>query len=208
MRRIGLAALAVLAAGICGCGAPRPVKYYVLDSPPPTPPAASQPLPVNLLVARVFTSHLYRDDRIVFGSGPVQLGTYEMERWASSPADIIQDMLVSYLQATGEYSAVSRIGSSSRGDYVVRSNLLALYEVDKPELVARFSLHLELFDRKAGAVVWASSYSHDEPVNGKTVPAVVEAMDRNVRAGLQQLTAGLGQYFAEHPPQPPAASAK
>jgi ABC-type uncharacterized transport system auxiliary subunit len=206
MRRIQLAALAVLVVGICDCGAPRPVKYYVLDSGPPSAAPASQPLPVNLLVARVYTSHLYRDDRIVYGSGPVQLGTYEMERWASSPADMIQDMLVSYLQATGRFSAVSRVGSSSRGDYVVRSNLIALYEVDKPELVARFSLHLELFDRKAGAVVWDNSYSHDEPVNGKTVPAVVEAMDRNVRTGLEQLTSGLGQYFAEHPPQAPAGA--
>jgi ABC-type uncharacterized transport system auxiliary subunit len=204
MRRIHLTALAVLAAGICGCGAPRPVKYYVLDSGPPAPAAASQLLPINLLVARVNTSHLYRDDRLVFGSGPVQLGTYEMDRWAASPADMIQDMLVTYLQASGRYSAVSRIGSSSRGEYVLRSNLRELYEVDKPQLVARFSLHLELYDRKAGAAVWASSYAHDEPVNGKTVPAVVEAMDRNVRAGIQQLTAGLGQYFTDHPPQPPA----
>jgi len=205
MRRIGLAALAVLAAVICGCGAPRPVKYYVLDSGLPPAAAASQPLPVSLLVARVSTSHLYRDDRIVFGSGPVQLGTYEMERWAQSPADMVQDLLVGYLRATGQYRAVSRVGSASHGDYIVRTNLISLYEVDRPELIARFSIHLELFDPKAGSAVWDSSYSHDEPVSGKTVPAVVEAMDRNVRSGLQQLTAGLGQYLTDHPPRPPSA---
>jgi|SRR5271170_5872341 len=206
MRRIRLAALAVLVAGICGCGAPRPVKYYVLDSGPPSAAAASQQLPVRLLVSRVLTSHLYRDDRIVFGSGPVQLGTYDMERWAQSPADMIQDLLVNYLRATGQYRAVSRVSTAARGDYIVRSNLIALYEVDKPELVARFSIHLELFDPKAGVVLWESSYSHDEPVSGKTVAAVVEAMDHNVRTGLQQLTAGLGQYLTDHPPQPPDAA--
>jgi hypothetical protein len=33
------------------------------------------------------------------------------------------------------------------------------------------------------------------------VPAIVEAMDRNVTAGLQQLSTGITQYFVSHPPQ-------
>jgi ABC-type uncharacterized transport system auxiliary subunit len=206
MRRIQLAALGLFVAGICGCGAARPVKYYVLDSGPATASPASQQLPVSLLVARVVTSHLYRDDRLVFGSGPVQLGTYEMERWAQSPADMIQDILIAYLRGTGQYRAVSRVGSTTHGDYILRSNLNALYEADHPELVARFAIHVELFDPKAGAIVWTSAYSHDEPVKGKSVPEVVEAMDRNVRAGMQQISAGLAQYFAEHPPQAPPAN--
>ena len=40
---------------------------------------------------------------------------------------------------------------------------------------------------------------------GKTVTAIVEAMDRNVKSGLQQLSAGLAQYFTAHPPQAAAA---
>lgn len=206
MRRIYLAALLVFLAGICGCGASRPVKYYVIDSGPATPSTASQQFPVSLLVGRVYTSHVYRDDRLVYGSGPVQLGTYEFERWAQTPASMIQDILVTYLRGTGQYRAVSRVGSASHGDYIVRTNLVSFYEVDKPQLVARFSVHLDLFDPKAGSVVWTGSYSHDEPVNGKSVADVVEAMDRNVRAGMQQLSAGLAQYFVEHPPQPPAAA--
>lgn len=206
MRRIQLAALMLLLVGISSCGAVRPTKYYVLDSGPATASTATQQFPLSLSVARVITSHLYRDDRLVFGSGPVQLGTYEMERWAESPADMIQDSLVAYLRGTGEYRAVSRLGSTSRGDYIVRSNLISFYEVDRPELLARFAIRVELYDPKTGSVVWTSPYSHDEPVKGKSVPDVVEAMDRNVRAGMQQLTAQLAQYFVDHPPQPPAAA--
>ncbi|MGA8221116.1 MAG: ABC-type transport auxiliary lipoprotein family protein [Candidatus Acidiferrales bacterium] len=206
MRRVQLAALMLLLAGISSCGAVRPTKYYVLDSGPATASTAAQQFPVSLSVARVITSHLYRDDRLVYGSGPVQLGTYELERWAESPADMIQDTLVSYLRGTGQYRAVSRLGSASRGDYIVRSNLISFYEVDKPELLARFSMRVDLYDPKTGSVVWSAPYSHDEPVKGKTVPDVVEAMDRNVRAGMQQLSAELAQYFVDHPPQPPAAA--
>jgi ABC-type uncharacterized transport system auxiliary subunit len=202
MRRANqFAWILVLAAALSGCGGARPTRYYVLDVP--VTPVSQSPtqLPVSLLVARPVTSHLYRDDRIVFGSGPVELGTYEFERWAQSPADMIQDLLVTSLRASGQYRSVLRPGSSSRGDYVVRSNLRSLYEVDKPELVGRFALHLDLFDPKTGSTIWSSNYSHDEPVAGKKVVDVVEALNKSVQSGLQQLTSELGQYFVNHPPK-------
>jgi ABC-type uncharacterized transport system auxiliary subunit len=209
MRRANYAVLvAVLAGAISGCGGTRPTKYYVLDVPPPPTVQSPTQLPVSLLVARPVASHLYRDDRIVYGSGPVELGTYEFERWAQSPADMMQDLLVSYLRASKEYRSVLRPGSNAKGDFIVRSYLKSLYEVDKPDFVARFDIHIDVYDPKAGRTVWSGNYSHDEPVGAKTVTAVVEALDKNVRAGMQQLTSEMGQYFAEHPPAPPAQGSK
>jgi ABC-type uncharacterized transport system auxiliary subunit len=204
MASIAAAAL-VCAIGLltAGCGASRPVKYYVLD-PGDThaaAPATAPRYPITLLVARLGASHLYRDDRLVYGSGPVQLGTYEYHRWAEPPIEMVQDTIVATLRTSGLYRSVSPIGSSLRGEYILRGHLDSLDEIDKPQIAARFSLELELFDPRAGTAVWTSSYSHDEPANGKTVPDVVEALDRNVRTGIQQLTANLAQYFAEHPPQ-------
>jgi ABC-type uncharacterized transport system auxiliary subunit len=129
----------------------------------------------------------------------VEFGTYEYERWAESPADMVEDVLISALRSTGQYRSVSRMGSNMRGDLIVRGQLYSLCEVDKPELAARFSVEIELFDFKAGAVVWTASYAHDNPVRGKSVPDVVEALDKNVRAGMQELTTSLSQYFASHP---------
>jgi ABC-type uncharacterized transport system auxiliary subunit len=209
MRRANYAVLvAVLAGAISGCGGTRPTKYYVLDVPAPPTTQSPTPLSVSLLVARPVTSHLYRDDRIVYGSGPVELGTYEFERWAQSPADMMQDLLVSYLRASKQYRSVLRPGSSAKGDFIVRSYLKSLYEVDTPDFVARFDIHIDVYDPKAGRTVWSGNYSHDEPVGGKTVSAVVEALDKNVRAGMQQLTSEMGQYFTEHPPAPPSEAAK
>ena len=193
--------LMVVASFVAACGAPRPVKYYVIDVPPAPVPAVAAPLPITLLVGRFTASHLYHDDRLVYGSGPVQLGTYEYDRWAEAPADMVQDLLIAQLRRTGQYSTVSRVTSSVRGDYVVRGQLLEMYGVDQPSLGARFSLQLELYDPVGRATLWNQTYTHDEPVQGKTVPNIVEAMDRNVGEGLQQLSAGLAQYFAAHPPQ-------
>ena len=203
--RIAQIALVALLAGVsAGCGASRPYKYYELDV---TAPAAAQatPYPITLLVGRVATPQLYRDSRIVYGSGPVQLGTYEYNRWAEMPSDMIQQALISALRSTGQYRSVTAVGSASRGDFLLRSQLYSLYEVDQPQVAGRFSMQIELFDSKSGATVWSDTYSHDEPVQGKAVGDVVEAINRNVRAGMQQFAMHLGQYFAAHPPQPPAA---
>jgi len=188
----------------CGCGASRPVKYYALDTNPAPVGSAGIQFPVTILVARVASSHLYRDDRLVYESDPVQLGTYEYQRWAASPVDMVQELLIASLQSTGQYRSVSAIGSNARGDYILRAHLNSLNEMDKPQLAAHFSIDLELYDPRAGATVWAESYSHDEPVTGKKVSDVVEALDKNVRAGMQQLARSLGQYFATHSPQPSA----
>ncbi len=202
MRRIQQTALVLLlAGGFAACGGSRPVKYYALDIGPAPANSPSAQVPVTLLVSRITASHLYRDDRLVYGSGTVQLGTYEYERWAEPPAELMQDMVISTLRSSGTYRSVSRISSNLRGDYIVRGHLFALDEVQSPGLAARFSFQLELFDPKSGATVWSAAYTHDGPVNGKKVSDVVEALDRDVRVGLTQLSGELGQYFASHPPQ-------
>jgi ABC-type uncharacterized transport system auxiliary subunit len=204
-RRLQFTSFMMLAIVFAGCGAPRPVKYYVIQSNVTPMTSASAQIPVVLLVGRFASSMLYRDDRLVYGSGPVELGTYEYDRWSEPPVDMVQDLLIADLRASGQFRSVSRVSSNVRGDYVVRGRLRALYGVDKPELVARFSLELELFDPATRAIVWTQTYTHDEPVQDKTVPSIVEALDRNVTAGLQQLSAGITQYFLSHPP--PAAQA-
>jgi cholesterol transport system auxiliary component len=178
------------------CGAITPVKYYRLDVVPTSAPAASTTFPVTLILGQITAPDLFRDNRLVYSTGSVQLGTYESQRWAEAPTEMIENMLIESLRASGQYRTVERSSSSARGDYVLRGHLSAFNEVDTPQVAARFSLELELFDRKSGSVVWSQPYSHDEPVGTKNVPSVVEALQTNVRAGLQQLTSSLSQYFA------------
>lgn len=181
---------------LASCGAITPVKYYRLDVVPSSAPAASTTYPVTLILGQITAPDLFRDNRMVYSTGSVQLGTYDGQRWAEAPTEMIENMLIESLRASGQYRTVERSSSSARGDYVLRGHLSAFNEVDTPQVAARFSLELELFDRKSGSVVWSQPYSHDEPVSTKNVPSVVEALQTNVRTGLQQLTTSLSQYFA------------
>jgi cholesterol transport system auxiliary component len=194
-------AQAIVAAGmlamLSGCGAARPPKFYTLEKLPAAAPAAAQVYPVSLMVGRLTAPQLLRGDRIVYGMSSVEMGVYTAHRWAEPPPQMIETMLIEKLRATGQYKSVQRLAGASRGDYILRGRLIALNEMDTPSgIVARFAMELELFQPKSGTVVWTQSYEHDEPVAKKTVNDVVEALQQNVEAGLQQLTAELGQYFA------------
>src|ERR1700739_121943 len=76
MARRALITAAALTLGLLsGCGATRPAKYYQLTVP--TEPGAVQrgdAVPVTLLLGAIMTSHLYREDRLVYGNGTEQLG--------------------------------------------------------------------------------------------------------------------------------------
>jgi ABC-type uncharacterized transport system auxiliary subunit len=193
--------LIALLAGFCAsCGASHPMKFYALSAPAEAPQAASPQFPTAILVARVTAGHLYRDERLVYRTAGVELGTYEYQRWSEPPVDMIQDSLISALRATNQYRSVDPVASNGSGQYIVRAHLEALDELDQPQLSARFSIHFELYDPKSAQVLWSDSYAHDEPVQGKEVVDVVKALDANVTTGMQQLATNLSNYFASHPP--------
>jgi ABC-type uncharacterized transport system auxiliary subunit len=193
----------LIAAFSASCGASRPIKYYALNVPEEPAQNPSSQYPISLLVARVTAAHLYRDDRLVYRASELELGTYEYQRWSEPPVDMIQDSLIAALRATKQYRSVDPVASNMRGDYIVRARLDALDEVDKPQLAARFSLRLELYDPKSAEMLWSDSYTHDQAVQGKKVVDVVGALDANVKAGMEQLAATLGRYFASRPPAGP-----
>jgi len=195
-----IVALTLLLVGMSGCGAARPVKYYDLTVPPDAA-GVEKPgaMPVTLLLGTIFSSHLYREDRIVYGSGPEEMGTYEFQRWAEPPAEMIEEVLLRELRSSGEYRAVSYRRSNVHGDFAIRGRLYDFKEVTGSPLVARVSWELEMRDLKSGATVWTQYYAHDEPVSSKDVPAIVAGLDRNVQRGVKEAIASLDQYFVSHP---------
>jgi ABC-type uncharacterized transport system auxiliary subunit len=185
---------------LSGCGSARPAKYYQLTVPTEAG-AVEKPdaVPVSLLVGGLMTTHLYREDRIVYGNGPEQLGTYEYQRWAEPPTEMIQEILLRQLRATGHYRAVHVRRSNMPGDFAIRGRLYDFKELDGSPISTRVTLELEMRDLKTGATVWNHYYTHDEPASGKDVPAIVAALDKNVQGAVKEIVENLDQYFASHP---------
>ena len=201
MRRAVCFFLVAGTAWIAGCGAARPSKYYQLTMPAEMTAATNaNPLPVTLQLGLLTGSHLYREDHIVYSSAGQSMGTYEYQRWAEPPTEMIQDVLFRQLRASGRYRSVTMLRSYARGDFVLRGRLYDFKEVEANPAVARVALEYELRDAKTGVTVWSQFYSHDEPVGGKDVGSVVAALDRNIQGIIGQVRGGLDQYFTTHPP--------
>jgi ABC-type uncharacterized transport system auxiliary subunit len=199
--RLGcVAALVLMVGSLTGCGAARPVKYYQLTVPTDAGDIEKAgAVPVRLVLGGLVTSHLYREDRIVYGNGPEQLGTYEFQRWAEPPSEMIQEILLRELRATGHYRAVHMRRSNVTGDFAIRGRLYDFKELEGGALSTRVTMEFEMRDLKSGATVWNHYYTHDEPAGGKDVPAIVAALDKNVQRGVMEVVDSLDQYFASHP---------
>jgi ABC-type uncharacterized transport system auxiliary subunit len=199
-----LGALAISLAS--GCGATRPSKYYQLTVPGDLAPVADpSPHPVTLLLGPLRASHLYREDHIVYSSSGESMGTYEFQRWAQPPTEMIQEVLLRELRTSGKYRQVDLLRSNARGDYLLHGRLFDFKEVSGNALVARFTVELELRDMKTASTVWTHYYTHDEPVQRKDMSAVVEALNHNVQQTMGEVKSGLDQFFSaqqlSHTPQ-------
>ena len=190
--------IAALSAGLlAGCGAARPSKYYSLTISGDSAPAGeSDPYPVTLLLGPLRASHLYREDHIVFSSNGQSMGTYQYQQWAESPTEMLVNILLRDLRSSGRYKAVDVLRSNSHGDFILYGRLYDFKEISAKPLLARLTVDLQLRETKSGLTVWTHFYSHDEPVTGKDVSAVVAALDRNAQRGMGEIKSSLDEYFS------------
>jgi len=191
--------LALVALNLSGCGAIPPSKYYELQAPHEANSAANaDTFPVTILVGPLKSSHLYREDRLVYATDSEQMGTYELQRWAAPPTEMLRDMLWRTLRASHRYTGVHLLASNSHGDFVLEGNLYDFKEISGSIFVARLNLALELRDLKTGGVVWTHECVHDEPVKSKDVSAVVAALDENAQRCATGAETSLNEYFSTH----------
>ena len=194
-----LAVVAFLVAGLSSCGSIKPVKYYQLTHPAASTLGASQsPIDAAILVRLFQTSHLYREDRIVYGGEGEQLGLYENHRWVEPPAELLQDALARGLRSSGHFRAVTTLRSDAGAEFGLNGHLYAFREVSTGGIVARLNFDAELTDLKLNKVIWSHTYNRDEPTSGKTVADLAAAMDKNVQLSVQEIQDGILQALANY----------
>jgi ABC-type uncharacterized transport system auxiliary subunit len=182
--------------------------YYQLQIPA-APAPANYRHPIDVAVGRITGSELLEASPIIYKTKQNQIGTYQYHRWSETPVLMVQEKLIRMLRTSGEYQSVSGMGNPAGGEFVVRGRLYDFTEIDGDGISGLVSLEVELFNRRTAKILWTHFYTGTEPVAGKEVPAVAQALDRNLDRGLKEVMAGLSGYFATNPPggPQPAASA-
>ena len=196
-RTIRAVFISLLALVLSGCVSSRPIRYYTIKllTPPPPLPSTSR-YPVSLLVASISGPQILQDTPIAYRVGANEIGTYQYSHWVEPPVEMIKGKVIRVLRSSGDYQSVAGVGSTSEGRFVVRGRLDAFEEVDSGGISGLVSMEFDLYDRKSGTVVWSHAYSRSEPVQSKEISAVVAALDLNLDRGLNEVAAGLDQYFS------------
>lgn len=199
MRRLIQLILVMAAiAPLTGCLGGRPIRYYTVTMPPSALPAAGV-YPFSLLIGHISSPEMLQDQPIVYRSGQNEIGVYEYHQWAEPPAQMVKIMLIRRFRASGKFQSVATLGSSVQGEFVLHGRLYDFEEVDKNgSITALVSMEFQLFDRRTHKEVWSHFYSHVQPVQGKTIPDVVAALDDNLEQGLTEVESGLDAYFSGH----------
>src|SRR5215472_140954 len=149
----------LLATTLTGCGATRPSKYYQLAVPSnQVATQGADPVPATILLGPLLASHLYREDRIVYSGSGEQMGTYEYQRWAEPPTEMIQEVLLRELRASGRYKAIYVERTNANGDFLIRGRLYDFKEVSGSPMVAKVTFELEMRDLKSASTVWTHYY--------------------------------------------------
>jgi ABC-type uncharacterized transport system auxiliary subunit len=190
--------ISLLALGLSGCGSSKRITYYTVQMPL-APTRTTSAFPVSLLVGSIGGPPIYRDSQIAYRVGTNEIGVYQYSRWIDPPVEMVKVKLLRILKQSGDYQSVAGLGSATNGQYIVRGRLYNFDEVDGASISSQVSMEFELYDRKSGKVVWQHFYSQSEPAQSKEISAVVTALDTNLDRGLQEVAAGLNQYFSANP---------
>jgi ABC-type uncharacterized transport system auxiliary subunit len=198
-RMIPFIVVLLAAVGLGACRGGRTIRYYTVELPPAAQPSTNV-YPITLLIGRIGAPEILQDDSIAYRTGPNEIGTYNYHHWAEPPARMVKVILIRQLRTSGKYQSVADLGSTVQGQFVLRGRLYDFEEVDAGSTAALVTMEFELVDRKAAKTVWTHFYSHSEPVQGKEIPDVVSALDRNLVRGLTEVTSGLDAYFSANVP--------
>jgi cholesterol transport system auxiliary component len=194
--RLTIATCLLVGGIVCAsCVATKPVRYYTIQ--PASPPAnQGKPDGLVLLVGAITTPESLQDGRIRYRSGANESGAYEYDRWTERPGAMVRRSLVRALQASGKYQRVLESGSLTGGDYVLLGKLYEFGEVDGVSIQTKISLQVELVDRKTNRNVWDRVTEREEPVSGKTVPGVVQSLDRNLQRVVSETVVEIDKFLA------------
>ena len=197
-RTKGSILISLFALILSGCGHPKPIRYYTVQSAT-APVQSTNAQAVSLVVGTISGPEIFRGSPIAYRIGANEIGIYQYSQWVDPPVVMVQSSLIHVLRASGNYQSVTSLGSAAEGQFLVRGRLYDFEEVDGGSITGLVSMEFELLDRKTSKVVWTHFYSQSEPVQGKEISAIVTALDVNLGRGLKETADGLNQYFSANP---------
>lgn len=192
MKYIALILLTGLISLVTGCSVLSPVKYkpesiYELNALPKHVAAESMH-PAVLLVMEPDSRPAYNTTQMAYSIKPYQIAYFVENRWAETPAKMLQPLIVQTLQNTHYFRTVVTTPFSGSYDYLLTSQLLLLQQnfTYQPALL-QMKLRIQLMSAKDNRVIATQQLTIEEPIIQNTPYGGVVAANRAVEKMLKQI---------------------
>jgi ABC-type uncharacterized transport system auxiliary subunit len=189
----GLAFTLVVLAALTGCaGKIRYPSYYTLNLPPAPDPVAQETPRVSIAVREFQSPGYLRQGPIIYRRTPEEIGFYEYHRWAADPRAQVTNAVIDHLQASGQFSAVSKYDGRSNADYIFSGRLEKLEELDyEGGVKVEVAISAQLTTVANGATTWSNTVSEAATVPKRSVPGVVSQMNKSMNIAITKLLSSL-----------------
>lgn len=186
----GLALILVLATAACGAlfGSKErtPVAIYVLALDRPDAPA-SQGTCGTLEVSMPSAAPGFSTARMVYQREANQLEAFAYSRWAESPAQMVQAVMIDALQRSGLFAAALPAPAAVRPDFTLQGDALSvLQRFEGGASTAEISLDVQLVDEHRARLLAAQRLSASVPAEPRP-QAGVDAANRALAQLVQEL---------------------
>ncbi|MEN6373368.1 MAG: ABC-type transport auxiliary lipoprotein family protein [Smithella sp.] len=190
--------LAIIPGCVSTTGKPQaPVEMYLIDYPAPT---FDKPDKINgtIRVNRFTIATAYNSNHMIFRQDNYAFDSFNYNRWAVNPADMVGDILLRDLQAGGLFRAVFSRYTVDEGRYVVQGGIDEFFlRKDGNGNNAVISLAITLTDtkqRESGKrIVFQKKYSREETLTEQSPRGYCQAMSRAVQKLSAQIINDISQ---------------
>lgn len=176
MLRILLGTILTMSA-ITSCSILPPIKTtpqtsYVINTIPSNIPHCRSTT-FNLSVNKPRASAAYNTTQMVYSEKPYQLGYFVKNRWAETPPQMFQPLIIKALENTHSFSSVISSATNNQYDYLINTEVVELQQdyVHSPHAVC-FKLRAEIINAKNNTLVNSEeltvtqNMSQDTPYSG------------------------------------------
>jgi ABC-type uncharacterized transport system auxiliary subunit len=176
--------------GCLGTGKPQFYKEaYLLDYPAPVLEKREK-IDDTIRFGRFTVASVYNNLNMIFRQDNYALDSFNYNRWAVNPADMVADNLLRDLRESGFFRAAFSRYSVDEGRFILQGGVEEFYlRMDKKDNVAVISLEITLKDIKereaTRRILFQKKYHAEESLEGQTPRGFSQAMSR----AMQKLSA-------------------
>lgn len=156
------------------------IEHYLINYPAPVF-EKQEKIEDTIRVSRFTIASAYNNNKMIFRQDNYILDSFNYNRWAVNPADMVGDHLLRDLQTSGLFRAAFSRYVVDEGRYIVQGGVEEFFlRMDPKSKIAVITLEITLKDTKpreqTGRILFQKKYRQEEPLIEQTPGGYCQAM--------------------------------